>query len=242
MTDNETEITKGGSKLVRNILILSFAVSSFAGTGVMIFKSLNPVPELSQKQMEKKAIQDVDIELKKDSIIARYKMMEKIESGEYREEISKECVRIQQKLKYCTRVDYWKVTCDYNNEKGVCEATFVVLISSSDNFKFDHRSTNKITGGYLYFANRTLNEDVCMIPDVISDGHLFYDPDTKRFLNRYSTKSLMGAKVSGNSKEWYLVTFSFSEINPETYNNNLLNTLIDFRRYVVKRELNENYL
>jgi hypothetical protein len=212
----------------------------FVFAGFVIYalyvKKEDPVPTLNEQQKNKKAIQDADVDIKKDSIIANYKRLEKIEKGEFREEISKECVRIQQRLKYCTRVDYWKVIVNYNHETRKVKPLFAVLISSSDDFQFDFKDEVILGDGYFYFAERIMSENTFMVDDVSENGHIYYNRWTKNFLERYSTKSLMGASVSGDREVWYLVSFSFSETYPKSFNNNLNRVLSDFRRFVKKRQ------
>lgn len=223
------------SKTVKSFVFLG--IFCFAGFVIyaLYVKKEDPVPDLTNQQKDKIAVQNVDIDKRKDSIIARYKRLENIDQGVYRDEINKECVRIQQRLKYCTRVDFWKIRSNWQEDTKKYRPLSMVLISSSDNFQFDYKYEKEVPDGYYYFATKILSDDIYLVEDVTNNGHIYYDPKTASFFKTYSTKAVMGGLVTGNATEWYVVTFSFSEINPMTYNNNLGSNLRNFRRFVQKR-------
>ena len=239
--ENFYKLFQGAHKIAFSMGLIIIAIG-VAGSSVLIAyhaiknNPINaPVRLITEDEATVNGLNQILTKKKYDSLVKTIERKENDKNDNYKNDISRACVRLQESLNNCIHVTYWKV---HNNGQPIdieSKAYFMVMLSSSDNLELDYKKDQELPEGYFNFAKEVVSRPLYLVDDVRTNGAIYYDADTKSRLELMGTVSMMGASVKRTKYEWLIVTFSFSKIYPESFNPNLKITLLDFRRYVQKR-------
>lgn len=191
---------------------------------------------LTQKQLEEIANNEIILSAKIDSIIEVKSAERSAVASRNKNEITRELDRVKYNLNNVTDITFWG---KHNGGKVMSETSkiyFELYISTDSSLQTLYSEKRPMPKGLDYLSNELLENNFKYIPSIKEVPNL-YMGKAKSYFDSNGSKSLIGALIKNKGTDWYFVTISFNIENPTDHNDDLFATIRSLRTYINKRIL-----